>query len=44
MWLLIMSGTGSLELKQLSVCGSDGFEQESGSLRVPLLIVRLMLG
>ena len=28
--------TGSLELKQLSVCGSDEFGQESDSLRVPL--------
>ena len=36
MWLLVISGTGSLELGQLSVRGSDGFGRESGSLRVPL--------
>ena len=35
-WLLVISGTGSLELRQLSVRGSDGFGQESGSLHVPL--------
>ena len=43
MWLLVISGTGSLELRQLSVRGLDGFGQESDSLRVPLKIVRLML-
>ena len=36
MWLLVISGIGSLELKQLSVRGSDEFGRESGSLRVPL--------
>ena len=34
--VVIISGTGSFELKQLSVRGSDGFERESDSLRVPL--------
>ena len=35
-WLLVISGTDSLDLRQLSVRGSDRFGQESGSLRVPL--------
>ena len=35
-WLLVILGTGSLELRQLSVRGSDEFGQESSSLRVPL--------
>ena len=43
MWLLVISGTSSLELRQLSVRVSDGFGRESDSLRVPLKIVRLML-
>ena len=34
-WLLVISATGLLRLRQLSVRGSDGFEQESDSLRVP---------
>ena len=36
MRLLVISGTGSLELRQLSIRGSGGFGRESGSLRVPL--------
>ena len=43
-WLLVISRIGSLELRQLSVRGSDGFGRESGSLRVSLKIVPLMLG
>ena len=35
-WLLVISGTGSLELRQLSVRRSDGFGRESDSLLVPL--------
>ena len=36
MWLLVISGTGSLELRQLSVRGSDEFGRESDSLGMPL--------
>ena len=35
-WLLVISGTDSLELRQLSVRGTEGFGQEFGSLRMPL--------
>ena len=44
MWLLVISRTDSLELRQLSVHGSDEFGRESDSLRVPFKIVRIMLG
>ena len=43
-WLLVIFGTDSLELRQLSVRGSDEFRRESDSLCVPLQIVRPMLG
>ena len=33
---MVASHIGALELRQLSVRGSDGFGQESDSLRVPL--------